>query len=117
MSGHTKYTPGELLREGRTLYILNDDGHNRITANVQPGFLIQSEYPYNEVRISDEECKATAAQLVHRWNNYPAMLEALEEFVNACETAPPMELIGKIGNACRGAKHALAQARGEGGNQ
>ena len=43
----------------------------------------------------------------------PAMAEALEAFVAACETAPPVDLITHIGAACEKAKAVLAAIKGE----
>ncbi len=43
----------------------------------------------------------------------PAMAEALEAFVAACETAPPVDLFAHIGAACEKAKAVLTAIKGE----
>ena len=41
------------------------------------------------------------------------LLDALEEFTSACDTAPPIEFIQRIGMACETAKKAIEKAKGE----
>lgn len=43
----------------------------------------------------------------------PELLEALESFVTACDTAPPIDLISHISAACEKARAVLAKAKGE----
>ncbi len=49
-----KFTPGEWLIQGTTVYALNDRGHNRFDARVQYGFTDEHQ------RTSDDELVANA---------------------------------------------------------
>lgn len=42
----------------------------------------------------------------------PELLEALRNFVSVCDTAPPIELIKYIAQACEQARAAIAKATG-----
>jgi hypothetical protein len=42
----------------------------------------------------------------------PELLLALESFVTACDTAPPIDLISHISSACKKARAAIAKAKG-----
>lgn len=57
----------------------------------------------------NEEAEAVARLIAQA----PAMAEALEAFVAACETAPPVDLITHIGAACEKAKAVLTAIKGE----
>ncbi len=63
--------------------------------------------PYND--RDHHECLANARLIAQA----PAMAEALEAFVAACETAPPVDLIAHIGAACEKAKAVLTAIKGE----
>lgn len=43
----------------------------------------------------------------------PELLAALEQFVQACDTAPPVHFIGHIVKACEVARAAIVKAKGE----
>lgn len=73
---HT-HTPGEMLREGNTLYILNEDGTNRITANIQAGFVSQSRMRTSpRIHTSKEEAEATAERMRLAWECHEGFVEA-----------------------------------------
>lgn len=103
MSEHTK---GSL--------IAIDKGHG-FTIAVQ-GSTPRKEIAWmgNSSSLEPGENHANATELVHRWNSYPAMLEALEEFPREHDYPSSEEYRG----ACYKwweiyASPALAQARGE----
>jgi hypothetical protein len=58
------------------------------------------------------DCKKKSESLEidrNRWRSVAEQAEkALREFVETCDTAPPVDLIRMIGNACNGAKSALS---------
>jgi hypothetical protein len=59
--------------------------------------------------ITEEEDEANACLIA----TAPELLDALQSFVSACETAPPIEFINYIDNACKQAKLAIAKAEGK----
>lgn len=60
-----------------------------------------------------EEDQANAEFIVRAVNSHDALVEALKGFVAACESAPPVDLMRHIANACNGAKAALKLAEGK----
>lgn len=68
---------------------------NRFYASIQRGF-----------ESSETELEANAQLIAAA----PAMAEALLEFVNACDTAPPIDLLQHIAKAYESARSALLAA-------
>lgn len=70
------HTPGPWFLEGATVYALNEQGTNRFTALVQPGFSFQGTGQHSS-RTTEEEVLANA----HLFKAAPLMLAALENVI------------------------------------
>lgn len=88
-------TPGPWVSDGIEVY-----GDKRCVADCCPEFHPPSSQQANN-----------AALLAHFRNVGPELVEALESFVNACDHAPPVELVRRIGDACEKARAALSRAK------
>lgn len=53
-----------------------------------------------------------AGEICEILNSHADLVAALEAFVKACDSAPPLELMARISDACDDARAALAKARG-----
>jgi hypothetical protein len=65
-----------------------------------------------ECRGGKQQRYERARYIVRACNSHGALVEALEVFTSTCDSAPPIEFIQRIGEACKIAKAALAKAKG-----
>ena len=90
-----EHTPLPWIREGRTIYALNEQGTNRFYCHVQPGG--------GPGMDSMEVQEANAALIVRAVNGHEELVEALEEILT----------YASLDNIRQKAEKALARARSE----
>jgi len=56
--------------------------------------------------------KVLQRELAEARRQRDALAEALEQFVNVCDYAPPVDIIKHIGESCASARKALAAVKG-----
>jgi hypothetical protein len=59
--------------------------------------------------VGRDECEENARLIAAS----PELLAALQLFVDTCDSAPPVELVQRIGDACQNARAAIRKAEGE----
>ena len=99
-----KFTPGPWFfsDQMRTGVVTTTDRENDNMVEIAAVDVVWDE-PFASEQIANANLIAEA----------PALLYACEFLVNVCETAPPVELIKQISDACIIAKQAIAKAYGE----
>ena len=99
----TKHTPGKLkvfdAPNGKVIGIGRaSDGY----AVADAGFGIWGE--------NSDEARANAARIALTWNCHDELVAACQAVVDACTSAPPMDLIKRLGECADKCAAALAKA-------
>lgn len=104
----TRFTPSPWLRDGRTVYALNEDNTNRFSARIEGGF--QSKSWRGQVWTPSDEVEATAVLICAAPEMLEALKAALDYLLNEAESRkynPPVDatIIANL-------EHAIAKAEG-----
>lgn len=95
----TKHTPGPWKWGGHYAAMTGGNGEEVFTTE-----------PYEGMWLSYGDSQDANARLVAA---APELLEALATFVEICDSAPPIELVQRIGDLVSPARAAIAKATGE----
>lgn len=111
----TKWTPGEYKRAGSTVYVLNEQGANRISARVEQGHVGKARSPFDlDTRTSLEEAEATAQIFTAAHELYEALEAMIEPFNGFSKQEVERRTDPPQFRRVMAARAALAKARGEG---
>lgn len=102
----TKHTPGE-LRVSDDLYdtieVETNAGHDEIARTC---FINR----HDSAKANLAEERANAARIALTWNCHDELVAACQAVVDACTSAPPMDLIKRLGECADKCAAALAKA-------
>lgn len=100
----TKHTPGEIY-----FYELRDssnDGLGYIRTDADTLEICH----HGDSRRSADENRANAARFIRAWNCHDELVAACQAVVDACTSAPPMDLIKRFGECADKCAAVLAKA-------